>query len=560
MCGILAVFAPEGSAALLPEKVKSLSQRQCTRGPDATGVLVGRTWALAHERLSIMDPKESANQPFTTPEGVSLVANGEIYNWKDLLAQLEKEGKPATMRTGSDSEVILQCYLAWGADRTVRALKGMFAFVIWDERKGEIFAARDSVGIKPLYHGTDSQNSLEFFGSELKTLHDQCAHLKLFPPGHMYTSSRGLEKFYVPEWNSDSFSPTQRPTRADIREGLKNAVRARMMSDVPYGSLLSGGLDSCIVTSLMAEIAREDGLDYNTGGVLKTFTVGMEGSPDIMAARAMSKILGSEHHEYLFTPEEAFKIIPKVIYHLETYETELIRSAIPNYFLAKCASREVKMVITGEGSDELFCGYQYFQDATGAEALQQESRRIFSHLHMVNLQRCDRMCMAWGLEARVPFLDTDFIHSAYSIAPEQKLIQGDSIEKQFLREAFADGADSNIPRPLLFRTKAMQCEGVGMDWVGKLQSYAGELISDEEFALSQTKYTINPPHSKEECYYRNLFEEYFPGKDEFVHVWDGGCRAGGASWDSATYTRHGLADVSSLKHAFMEPGAPVEAN
>eukprot|EP01128_Nolandella_sp_AFSM9_P002453 TRINITY_DN12826_c0_g1_i2.p1 TRINITY_DN12826_c0_g1~~TRINITY_DN12826_c0_g1_i2.p1 ORF type:complete len:557 (-),score=100.63 TRINITY_DN12826_c0_g1_i2:1200-2870(-) len=554
MCGILAFFAPAGHANLDPATVRTLSQRQSTRGPDATGVVSGKTFALAHERLTIMDLNEAANQPFSTPAGISLIVNGEVYNFRELLAQIVEEGYEGKIETNSDSEVVLHLYLHWGPEKAIKAMRGMFAFVLHDARTDTVFAGRDAVGIKPLYYGVTKEESLTGFGSELKTLHDQCEELQMFPPGHFYTTKGGIQRFYSPEWDSDSYVPVSPPTQEQIRQDLKRATRARMMSDVPYGSLLSGGLDSCIITSLMQEIAKEDGLDYNTGGVLKTFTVGMEGSPDIMAARAMAKMLGSEHHERLFEPKEAFSIIPKVVYHLETYEPELIRSSIPNYFLAEIASSQVKMVITGEGSDELFCGYQYFQDAPTAAALQGESRRIFHHLHNVNLQRCDRMSMGHGLEARVPFLDLDFIDLAYSVDPKEKMIdmENNKIEKHFLREAFADCADTRIPRPLLFRTKAMQCEGVGMDWVGHLQQYASDLISDEEFAASQEKYLINPPQSKEECYYRNLFEEYFPGKDEFVHVWEGGCRAGGASWESSTYTRHGLADVDSLKHSLME--------
>lgn len=297
------------------------------------------------------------------------------------------------------------------------------------------------------------------------------------------------------------------------------------------------------------EVVDDQWFTFHTGGVLKTFTVGMEGAPDTMAARAMSKVLGSEHHEAILDPYEAVKLIPKVVYHMETYEPELIRSSITNYILAEMTAKHVKVVITGEGADEPFCGYQYFKDAPNSEELAKESRRIYRHLHNVNLQRSDRMSMAHALEARVPFLDVEFLHTAFSIDPKEKLIGQDGMEKKYLRETFA--GSTPIPRELLFRTKAMQCEGVGMSFVGILQAEIEKTMTDEHLRAAQEKYRINPPHSKEECLYRDLFEEHFRGKDRFVHVWEGGCRAGGASWQSDKYTRAGLADVESLRHGAM---------
>jgi len=332
---------------------------------------------------------------------------------------------------------------------------------------------------------------------------------------------------------------------------------------VPFGALLSGGVDSCIVTCLMAEIARENKLDYNwPDGKLRTYTVGMEGSPDIMAAREMARHLGTVHHERLFTAAEACKIVPKVVYHMETYEPELLRSAIPNYFLAEIASRDVKMVLTGEGADELFAGYLYFRDCPQPAALQDECRRIFAHLQNVNLQRADRMSMAHGLEARVPFLDLDFVDVAFAVDPALKMIvKGDDTRretKQYLREIFAgepgavESKEGYVPHGLLFRTKAMQCEGVGQGWVQILQEYAAAQVSENEYEQLRCKYPQNPPESREEAWYRKLFEERFPGQDKFVHVWENGCRAGGAAWKSDAYTRAGLQDTGQLRHQFMD--------
>jgi len=351
-----------------------------------------------------------------------------------------------------------------------------------------------------------------------------------------------------------------------IREVLTKAVQEQMMSDVPIGLLLSGGLDSAVISTIIKPMLEE------TKQQFITFTVGQEGSPDITAARMMSEHLGTDHHEYLFTSEEACSVIPDVIYHLETYEPELIRSAIPNYFLARLASEHVKVVLTGEGSDELFAGYLYFRDAPDSAAIHKELRRIFHHLHNVNCQRADRMTMAHGLEARVPFLDPNVIDAVMQVNtirtisfppsnhmhgmshcfntrhfqqvnPELKRIEGENKpEKHALRALF----NGEIPEPVLWRTKAMQCEGVGLNWVDDLQAFCSAQVTDEEFKQAKTSYTINPPQSKEEMYYRKIFESHYQNMDKFVHVWDGGCRAGGAAWQNQSYTRFGLKDVTQL--------------
>jgi len=510
-----------------------------------------------------MDPVATANQPLVGEgelAGLQMIHNGEIYNFRELYAALEADGYTGKPVTSVDSEVVMHCYKHWGADKTIRALRGMFAIVLIDENTGDYLVARDHVGIKPLYRGVNTAGD-QGFSSELKVICDQFDDFELFLPGH-YATREHLVKYYQPEWDSPSFNPVTYSTPGEVRDCLKRAVRMRMMSDVPYGALLSGGLDSCIVTSLMLEISKEEmaaaaargesgeaWYTFHTGGKLKTFTVGMEGSPDIMASRAMSKALGSEHHERLFTAEDGIEQIRKVVYHMETYEPELIRSSITNMMLAEMTAQHVKTVVTGEGADEAFCGYQYFKDAPTVQQLDEESKRIYHHLHCVNLQRSDRMGMAHSLEARVPFLDIDFLQVAYSVDPSLKLIREDGMEKKFLRDCFH--GSTPIPDDLLYRTKAMQCEGVGMDWVSILQQDIESKMSDEHFALAKQKYTINPPHSKEECLYRDLFEEFFPSQDKFVHVWEGGCRAGGASWKSDKYTRAGLCDTKSLHHGFM---------
>lgn len=561
MCGIIAIFDREGSPLLAEAAVKELSSRMTSRGPDHSAVHCRPTYALGHERLSIMDPSPHAHQPLVGAslgvpalDGLAAVVNGEIYNFRALLASPEVAALDAPPVTGSDSEVVLHLARAYGPDPAnwVPRLHGMFALVVVDETTGEYVAARDSVGIKPLYMGTTADGRV-MFASELKAIHDNCEKVQLFPPGHFYTKAGGFVRFYEPRWDTDDMGGLPPVKDEEVRDSLIEAVRLRMMSDVPYGALLSGGLDSCITCSVMKKLAEEQGIDFHSPGLPKgklfhTFTVGMGNSPDIMAARAMAKVLGTEHHERIFTPEEALSLIPTIVYRSETYEPELLRSCIPNYFLAELASKYVKMVLTGEGADELFSGYQYFFDAPtddGGAALQKENRRIFSHLHQANLLRADRMTMSHGLEARVPFLDTTFVDIAMRIDPDRKVIKDGRIEKQMLRDLFSS-AEYGLPNALLCRTKAMQCEGVGSNWVEVIQAHCEAQVSDEEFEAAQSK--TNPPATKEECYYRRIFDAHFPRMDHFVHVWEGGCRSGGATWQSKRYTRAGLIDPNSVNH------------
>lgn len=542
MCSIFAMFDFErkrfASGEDFEPMVREHSARMRTRGPDGSGYHGGAHFALAHERLAIMDP-EGGKQPIVYEEsGLGLVANGEMYNFRAL----QKEHGLPPAKTGSDSEVVLQLYEKFGPSGVADKLNGIFAFVVSNADGTDCLAARDHCGIKPLYMGTNPTGDV-WFASELKALCDVCEEVTEFPAGHYWTPATGLVKYYAPSWDEDSAKPSN--DTSGVRAVLAEAVREQCMSDVPFGLLLSGGLDSAVVGTLLKPVIEEMDMPF------WSFTVGQTGSPDITAARIMSEHLGTVHHEYQFSTEEAFAAIPKIIYHLETYEPELIRSAIPNFFLAKLTASKVKMVLTGEGSDELFGGYLYFRDAPDAGAFHKELRRIFHHLHNVNCQRADRMTMAWGLEGRVPFLDRNVIEEVMNVDPEYKMITGlgkpnedgtGRPEKCALRELF----EGEIPESVLWRTKAMQCEGVGMDWVSNLQRLCEEQVSDEEMAAAETTYPINPPHSKEELYYRRLFDEHFKGMDKFVHVWEGGCRAGGAPWENAAYTRAGLKDTKQL--------------
>jgi len=530
MCSILACYDPDGVLANGREELmRTLSSRMRSRGPDGSGYHGNDRFGLAHERLAIMDP-EGGKQPIVYEESkYAVCANGEIYNFRMLQ---EKYGLTAA-QTGSDSEVLLQLYRHIGPE-FVKELNGIFGFVCVGNDGSDIIAARDHCGIKPLYIGK-GKGGCTWFASELKAIHDQCDSIEEFPAGHYWTPESGFIKYYNPEWDDDNYIGAK--DTSHIREILTQAVRDQMMSDVPIGLLLSGGLDSAVISSIIKPMLEDTEQRYIT------FTVGQEGSPDITAARMMSDFLGTDHHEYLFTSEEACAIIPDVVYHLETYEPELIRSAIPNYFLARLASKHVKVVLTGEGSDELFAGYLYFRDAPNSAAIHKELRRIFHHLHNVNCQRADRMTMAHGLEARVPFLDPHVIDAVMQVDPDYKRIVGEEKpEKHALRALF----DGEIPDPVLWRTKAMQCEGVGLSWVEDLQAFCDAQVSDEDFAKAEALYEINPPKSKEEMYYRQLFDSNYNNMDKFVHVWEGGCRAGGAAWQNEAYTRFGLKNVGQL--------------
>lgn len=535
MCSVLAMYDPNGAMEDGRETLmRELSARMVTRGPDGSGYFGSRRYGLAHERLAIMDP-EGGKQPIVYEDGAktyAVCANGEIYNFRKLQA---KYGLTAA-KTGSDSEVLLQLYKHLGVD-FVKELNGIFGFVVVGDDGDHMIAARDHAGIKPLYIGY-GKNGVKWFASELKAICDQdCERIEEFPAGHYWTPKDGFVKWYNPAWDSDDDDAVGTKDTSHVRAILEKAIIDQTMADVPIGLLLSGGLDSAVVSTVLKPMLEKSGQEY------LSFTVGQEGSPDVTAARMMSEYLGTTHHEYLFTSEEACANIENVIYHLETYEPELIRSAIPNYFLAKLTSQHVKVVLTGEGSDELFAGYLYFRDAPSSKHIHNELRRIFGALHNVNCQRADRMTMAHGLEARVPFLDPRVIDAVMEVDPEFKRIEGEAKpEKHALRALF----DGEIPDPVLWRTKAMQCEGVGLNWVEDLQKFCDEQVSDEDFAKAESTYPINPPHSKEEMYYRRIFEKHYHGMDKFVHVWEGGCRAGGAAWENNQYTRAGVKNVQQL--------------
>lgn len=618
MCGLVAAIddiwttrsagATRGSIPLLDDRE---ALRQTTRildhrGPDSyeisTGTVGGDAeaadharWSMGHTRLAIVDPSNrSAEMPFnlkfrTGAEGsekiVHLAANGEIYNHEEIYKNMvSSDGWNHDRISGSDCEVIAHAFAKYGGPKTAAMLDGMFGFVAFEEdvQTGKIsaFAARDPVGIKPLYYGrTKGKDSDEpgayVFSSELKAIvgHADPDTVVAIPPGHYWTPEEGLVCYYNPEWlRDDDYAPWEDPSHTvtddEIRHSFTKAVKKRMMADVDYGFFLSGGVDSCIVGHDLLPLYRQEREKLGDDRPVPTYTVGMENSPDVMAARAMVKELGGEknitHHVRAFTPDEVFDLIPNIIYHMETYEAELIRSAIPNWLLAERAAVDVKMVLTGEGADELFAGYLYFQDAKNPRQLQNELRRIYSMLGNINLHRTDRMTMAHSLEARVPFLDTEFTKLVMSVDPARKMVDPEAVrnntrgrEKSMLREMYEqpNANGDSIPSPVLWRAKAMQCEGVGENWVSILQRRVSSLVSDAEMDEAHILYPLNTPQTKEELYYRRIYDEKFHGLEHVVKLWEGGGRAMGAEWESDMYTREGLQNVGILSHSLQQARA-----
>ena len=485
MCGIMTYVGPRsGSVA---QMIDGVAERLHHRGPDDSGLLHSGSSVLAHRRLSIVDVA-GGKQPLSNENGdLALVCNGEIYNHERLRRGLRERHR---FRTRSDSEIILHLYEELGPS-CVKKLDGMFAFVLSDGE--QVFAARDPLGIKPLYMGCDTDSGL-WFASELKALVDVCASIEEVPPGFAYTRG-ALQRWFEPLWRE----PPDRSLTLDpgtIRERLESAVVKRLMSDVPVGVFLSGGLDSSIIAALVRQHVDE----------LHSFSVGLEGAPDILAARAVAEHLGTRHHEYVYTPGEAVGMLEDAIAHLESYDPALLRSAVPCYFVSRIASDYVKVVLTGEGSDEAFAGYHYFGSVGDPDALHRECVRLLTSLHNMNLQRVDRMTMAHSIEGRVPFLDIDFLDAVMAIDPGEKLHRPDRPEKWLLRNAMTD----LLPEAILWRTKQEFAQGCGSEWT--LREHCEEVVSDDDVATAAQRFPVDTPQTKEAFHYRRIFEDIFPGE------------------------------------------------
>ncbi len=495
MCGILAIIGKGKDEAL----VKQLSKRMSHRGPDESDYhVMEKGHILCHERLSIID-LTTGKQPIQGSAEAWMVHNGEIYNHQQIRDTVLKHH---TFRTTSDSEVIVHLYEEFGND-FCNMLDGMFAFIIIDG--DNYIAGRDPLGIKPLYYGLDERGRI-YFASEMKALADQCQTFSTFPPGHYYTPQTGFVKYYRPQWE-DAATATLPADYTAIRETLTKAVQKRLMSDVPVGVLLSGGLDSSLTSSIAARLMKEEGKQ------LHSFAIGLNAmAPDVIAARKVAEFLGTKHHEVYFTIEQGIDILDKLIWHLETYDVTSVRASTPMYFLSKAiADAGVKVVLSGEGADEIFGGYLYFRNAPSAADFQKEAIERVQKLFTADLLRADKSTMAHGIEARVPFLDKAFLEVAMKISPDEKQPKTyNGIEKYILRKAFDVPEHPYIPDEVLWRQKEQFSDGVGYSWIDALIEYCGSLVTDEEMAAAEECFPYNTPTTKEAYYYRSVFSKHYP--------------------------------------------------
>lgn len=507
MCGIVCAFDVKESTDVLRPQLLEMSKKIRHRGPDWSGIYADDKAILAHERLAIVDPA-SGKQPLLSPNGkLILAANGEIYNHRELRKQFE--GK-YDFKTESDCEVILALYQEKGVD-FIDEMNGIFGFTIYDAEKDEYFVARDHMGIIPLYMGWD-KNGTFYVASELKALEGTCTKIELFPPGHYLHSADGeLKKWYSRDWMEYDAVKENETSIQEIKEALEAAVHRQLMSDVPYGVLLSGGLDSSVTSAIAKKYAQKRIESGDTADAwypqLHSFSVGLEGSPDLAAAQKVADHIGTVHHEIKFTIQEGLDAIKDVVYNLETYDITTIRASTPMYLMARVIkSMGIKMVLSGEGADELFGGYLYFHKAPNAQEFHEETVRKLSKLHMYDCLRANKSLASWGIEGRVPFLDKEFMDVAMRINPQDKMINGERMEKWVVRKAFED----MLPESVAWRQKEQFSDGVGYSWIDTLKEVVNTEVSDEQLANAKFRFPLQTPTSKEEFYYRSIFEEHFP--------------------------------------------------
>ena len=495
-----------------------MSQKIRHRGPDWSGIHCGNSAILAHERLSIVDP-ESGKQPLFSPDGKQVLAvNGEIYNHQDI----RREFPDYQFQTGSDCEVILALYRQMLSDPSspvssqaitdlLERLSGIFAFALYDEERDEFLIARDPIGVIPLYIGYDSDGKV-YVASELKALEGQCERYEPFLPGHYYWSREpGMKRYYQRDWMDYDAVKDNPANSEEIRQGLRAAVKRQLMSDVPYGVLLSGGLDSSIISAVAERYSEnrieDDGKSKAWWPRLHSFAVGLKGAPDLEKARLVAEHIGTVHHEINYTIQEGLDAIRDVIYFIETYDVTTVRASTPMYLLARVIkSMGIKMVLSGEGADEIFGGYLYFHKAPSAKEFHDETVRKLSKLYMYDCLRANKSLSAWGVEGRVPMLDKEFLDIAMRLNPESKMCPGQTIEKRILREAFQD----MLPEEIAWRQKEQFSDGVGYSWIDTLKAITTAAVSDEQMAHAAERFPINTPLNKEEYYYRSIFAEHFP--------------------------------------------------
>jgi asparagine synthase (glutamine-hydrolysing) len=507
MCGFIGIFAPDGGAEQLRPIALEMSKKIRHRGPDWSGIYCEDNVVLAHERLAIVDP-ESGGQPlFSQDEKLVLAVNGEIYNH----GVLREELADFEFSTQSDCEVILALYRKKGIN-FLDDLNGIFAFALYDQESNSYFIARDHMGIIPLYMGWDEFGNF-YVASELKALEGVCNDFKEFPPGHYMYNEEGneLKEWYRRDWMSADAVQDNSTNLDELRQGLEDAVHRQLMSDVPYGVLLSGGLDSSIVSAITKKYSskRVESNDEEQAWYpqLHSFAIGLVGSPDLIAAKKAADHIGSVHHEISFTVQEGLDAIRDVIYHLETYDVTTIRASTPMYLLARVIkSMGIKMVLSGEGADELFGGYLYFHKAPNAREFHDETVRKLEKLHLYDCLRANKSLAAWGIEGRVPFLDKEFMDIAMRLNPKDKLIENGRMEKWVLRKAFED----YLPESIAWRQKEQFSDGVGYSWIDNLKDVAENEVSNEQMKNAKFRFPIHPPMSKEEYRYRAIFSELFP--------------------------------------------------
>lgn len=523
MCGIVCAFDLKQPGSVLRPQLLTMAKCLRHRGPDWSGIYDDEKAILAHERLAIVDPTSGKQPLFSEDKKLVLAANGEIYNHMELRKQFE--GK-YSFQTKSDCEVILALYKEKGAS-FLDELNGIFGFAIYDVEKDEYFIARDHLGIIPLYIGWDKHGTF-YVASELKALEGVCTKIELFPPGHYLHSRDGkIKQWWTRDWMKYENVKDNETSIEDLREALDAAVHRQLMSDVPYGVLLSGGLDSSITSALAKKYAdkRIESGDKDSAWWprLHSFAIGLEGSPDLTAAQKVAEHLDTVHHEIKFTIQEGIDAIKDVVYQLETYDITTIRASTPMYLMARAIkAMGIKMVLSGEGADEIFGGYLYFHKAPNAEEFHKETVRKLDKLHQYDCLRANKSLAAWGIEGRVPFLDKEFLDVAMRINPKDKMILGDSLdlhsrqamEKWVLRKAFED----ILPESVIWRQKEQFSDGVGYSWIDSLKEMVDEEVTDEQMANAQYRFPVQTPASKEEFYYRSIFEEHFPSDTAALSV------------------------------------------
>ncbi len=509
MCGFVGLFDVKATAGDQRSKVLKMSKLIRHRGPDWSGIYCGENAIISHERLSIVDPQSGGQPLFSTDGKLVLAVNGEIYNHAEIREELSAE---YDFQTGSDCEVILPLYQKMGLG-LLDKINGIFAFALYDIENDEYLIARDPIGVIPLYIGWDKDEQF-YVSSELKALEGTCSTIKPFLPGHYWSSKEGkMVRYYKRDWFEYEAVKDNGADVEALRDALKASVKRQLMSDVPYGVLLSGGLDSSIISAVAKEFSQhrvESGSqDAAWWPQLHSFAVGLKGAPDLIAARKVADHIKTVHHEVHYTVQEGLDAIRDVIYFLETYDVTTVRASTPMYLLSRVIkSMGIKMVLSGEGADEIFGGYLYFHKAPNAQEFHDETIRKIDKLHLYDCLRANKALSAWGVEGRVPFLDKEFMDVAMRINPEAKMAKDGRMEKWILRKAFED----MLPAEVAWRQKEQFSDGVGYSWIDTLKQVATDAVSDREMENAAERFPINPPQNKEEYYYRTIFEEHFPSQ------------------------------------------------